>query len=199
ADNLVGVDWIMVHQPVKQRASGHEAAGEGTAGLHIPLARVEASDSPQDHLLVLPPGNPVRRPGKGEGLPLRLWHWRGRGRPRHTQAQEEQQSNEEHSLDLAYPATCHACTSLRSLPVVRRQGARPANAVPDMQMRVRLSGRQRCCHKPPTAMTGGIITYAPYPVNAALNRRAPCLRYLLARERGVGVPPDMLKLFHNLF
>src|SRR5215471_20985941 len=102
ADNLVKVDWIMVDQPVKQRAGGHEADGEGAAGLHIPLARVEAGDPPQDHLLVLPSGDPVRRPGKGEGLPLRLWYWRGRWRPRHTQAQEEQQSHGEHSLDLAY-------------------------------------------------------------------------------------------------
>jgi hypothetical protein len=64
-------------------------------------------------------------------------------------------------------------------------------------------------------MAAGIITYAPYPVNAALGRRAPGMRAfpvvscspsrdlslldsLVARERGVGVPPDMLKLFHNL-
>ena len=65
-------------------------------------------------------------------------------------------------------------------------------------------------------MTAGIITYAPYPVNAALGRRVPRIRALpifsygpsrdlslldslFAREWGVGVPPDMFKVFHNLF
>jgi len=71
-------------------------------------------------------------------------------------------------LDLTYSAACHACLSLRSLPVVSRQGTWPANAIPDVQMRVRLSGRQRCCHKQLTAMTAGIIMYARYSVNVAL-------------------------------
>src|SRR5262245_35149567 len=70
ADNFVGVDRIMIHQPVEQRAGRHETVGEGAAGLHIPLAWVEAGDPPQDHLLVFPPGDPFRRPWEGEGLPL---------------------------------------------------------------------------------------------------------------------------------
>jgi hypothetical protein len=93
----------MVDQSVELRARGHEAVGEGTAGLHIPLARVEADDPPQDHLLVLPPRDPCRRPGKGEGLALRPWSRgrRGRWRTSHTQEQEERQGNGEHSLELA--------------------------------------------------------------------------------------------------
>src|SRR5262245_10742824 len=42
--------------------------------------------------------------------------------------------------------------------------------------RCQLSDHQCCCHKPPTTMAAGIITYAPYPVNAALGRRAPGMR-----------------------
>src|SRR5262245_32185566 len=80
---------------------------------------------------------------------------------------------------------------------------------------VRLSDHQRCCHKQPIAIAAGIITYAPYPVNAALGRRAPRMRArpvfscgpgrdlspldsLVTRERGVGVPPEVFKVFHNL-
>src|SRR5262245_36106778 len=75
ADDFVGVNRIMVHKPVELRAGGHKAVREGAAGLDIPLSRVEAGDSPQDHLLVLSLGDPFRRPGKGEGLPFRRWRW----------------------------------------------------------------------------------------------------------------------------
>src|SRR5215470_15450442 len=102
-DDFVGVNRIMVHQPVEQRASRHQAVWEGATGLHIPLTWVEAGDPLQDHLLVLPSGDPVRWPGKGEGLPLRPC---SRGRwgcwsPGHTQEQEERQGKGEYALNLA--------------------------------------------------------------------------------------------------
>src|SRR5687767_5234926 len=71
ADDFIRLDWIIVDEPVEQRASWHQTVGEGTTGLHVPLARVEAGDPPQEHLLVLPPGDPFRWPGKDEGLTLR--------------------------------------------------------------------------------------------------------------------------------
>jgi hypothetical protein len=64
-------------------------------------------------------------------------------------------------------------------------------------------------------MVAGIITYVHSPVKVALGCCAPRLKALpvcsrgpskdlmlldslLARERGVGVPPEMFKVFHNL-
>src|SRR5262249_31589910 len=103
ANDFIGVDRIMIDEPVKLRAGGHEAVGEGTAGLYIPLTRIEADNPPQDHLLVLPLSDPCRRPGKGKSLPLRPWSRgrRGRWRTRHIQKQEERQDNGEHSSELA--------------------------------------------------------------------------------------------------
>src|SRR5438093_11208067 len=129
----------MIDEPVEQRAGGHEAAGEGPAGLHIPLARVGGGEPPQDHLLVLPLSDPCRRPGKEEGLPLRPWSRgrRGRWHTSHTQEQEERQGNGEYSLDLAHPAACHACTFLFLLTVVSHLGTWPANAITDVLRRCR--------------------------------------------------------------
>ncbi len=54
AHDLVGIDRIVVDKPVELRRGGHEAVGKGAARVDVPLARVEAGDPLEDHLLVFP-------------------------------------------------------------------------------------------------------------------------------------------------
>src|SRR5713101_3641623 len=96
ADDFVGVHRIVVHEPVELRGSGHEAVRKSAASVNIPLARVEAGDAAKDHLLVPSPGDPVRRPGKDEGLSIRRWRLRGRWRGDPADDHEEQQGNGKH-------------------------------------------------------------------------------------------------------
>ena len=90
ADDLVGIDGIVVDEPVELRPGRHQAIRERAARVHVPLPRIEPGDALEDHLLVFPPGDPVRRPGEVEGLSVRRSRLRGRRRRRDGNDQDEQ-------------------------------------------------------------------------------------------------------------